>query len=59
MIVELMRGFNNRRWVELKMHEPKNALSGARYNIKTSSGGIGWKIRTGRTLPVDPNERSF
>jgi hypothetical protein len=45
--------------MELKMHEPKNTLAGAGYNIKMSSEGIRWKIRTGRTLPVNPKERSF
>jgi hypothetical protein len=45
--------------MELKMHEPKNTLAGASYNVKTSSGGIGWKIGTGRTLSVNPKEGSF
>jgi hypothetical protein len=45
--------------MELKMHEPKNTLAGAGYNIKMSSERIGWKIGTGRTLPVNPKERSF
>jgi hypothetical protein len=44
MIVELIGDISNRRWMELKMHEPKNTLAGASYNVKTSSGGIGWKI---------------
>jgi len=41
------------------MHEPKNTLAGASYNVKTSSRGIGSKIETGRTLSMDPKERSF
>jgi hypothetical protein len=58
MIVELIRDISNRPWME-QMHKPKNALAGASYNVKTSSGGIGCKIRTGRTLSVNPKERSF
>ena len=41
------------------MHEPKNALARAGYNIMTSSEGVGGKIGTGRTLSVNPKERSF
>jgi hypothetical protein len=59
MIVELIGDISNRRWIELKMHEPKNTLARASYNVKTSSGGIGWKTGTRRTLSVNPNERSF
>ena len=59
MIMELMRDISNRRWMELKMHEPKNTLAGASYNVKTSSRGIGWKFGAGRTLSMDPEERSF
>jgi hypothetical protein len=45
--------------MELKKHKPKNTLSGASYNFKTSSGGIGWEIGIGLTLSVNPKERSF
>jgi hypothetical protein len=45
--------------MELKMHQPKNALAGASYNVKTSSRGIRWKIGTGPTLSVNPKERPF
>jgi hypothetical protein len=40
MTVELMGEISNRRWMELKMDEPKNTLARAGYNI-TSSGSIG------------------
>ena len=59
MTVELMSDISNRRWMELKMHKPKNTLSRAGYNSKMESEGIGWKIGTGRTLSVNPEERTF
>jgi hypothetical protein len=59
MMVELIREISDRRSVGLKMYEPKYTLAGASYNVKTSSEGIGWKIRTGPTLPVNPKGRSF
>jgi hypothetical protein len=39
MMVELMRDIShgNRRWMELKMDEPKDTLAGASYRVKTSS----------------------
>ena len=45
--------------MELKMHKPKNTLARASYNVKTSLGVIGWKTGTGRTLSMNPKERSF
>ena len=59
MIVELIRDISSRRRIKLKMHKPKNTLAGASYDFKTLSGGIGWKIRTKRTLSMNPKERSF
>ena len=41
------------------MHEPKNTLAGAGYNVKASPGSIGWKIGKVRTLSVNPKEVSF
>jgi hypothetical protein len=34
-----------------KMHEPKNTLAGASYNVKTSLGGVGWKLGQGARFP--------
>ena len=41
------------------MHEPKNTLAGASYNVKMPSGDIGWKRRMGLTLSMNPEEGSF
>ena len=45
--------------MELKIDEPKNTLARAGYDIKTSSGSIGQKVGTGRTLSVNPQEGTF
>ena len=59
MIVELIRDISNLRWTKLKIDKPKNTLSRASYDVKESSGSIGWKIGTERTLSMNPKEGSL
>ena len=45
--------------MELKIDKPKNTLARASYDVKESSGDIGWKTGTERTLSVNPKEATL